>query len=203
MELLERDPFLHALAEQLNLAAAGRGRVAVVGGEAGVGKTSLLEAFAAAHDHAARILWSGCEALSTPRALGPLHDVARLVRGEHARSLREGEERSTLFAAALDELTREAPAVLIVEDAHWADDATLDFLKFLGRRVARLPLLVVISYRDDETGPGHPLRLMLGDIPAGTLERIRLERLSRDAVEQLSGAAGREGAEVYEVTGGN
>src|SRR5687768_8433533 len=126
MELLERERFLHTLGGRLSLAAEGRGGLVAVGGEAGIGKTSLLEAFAAAHDRTARILWSGCEALSTPRALGPLHDVARLVRGELARSLREGEERSTLFAAALDELTREAPAVLIVEDAHWADDATLD-----------------------------------------------------------------------------
>ncbi|HVR42013.1 MAG TPA: AAA family ATPase [Thermoanaerobaculia bacterium] len=203
MELLERDTFLHALTARLAVAAAGRGGIVVVGGEAGIGKTSLLEAFVAAGDEGARILWSGCEALSTPRALGPLHDIARLVRGELARSLREEEERSALFAAALDELTREAPTVLVVEDAHWADDATLDFLKFLGRRVARLPLLVVISYRDDEAGPSHPLRLMLGDIPAASLERIRLERLSPEAVAQLSRAAGRDGREVYEVTGGN
>ncbi|HVS32207.1 MAG TPA: AAA family ATPase, partial [Thermoanaerobaculia bacterium] len=188
---------------RLSLAAAGRGGVVAVGGEAGIGKTSLLEAFAAAHEETARILWSGCEPLSTPRALGPLHDVARLVRGELERALREREGKSTLFAVALDELTREAPAVLIVEDAHWADDATLDFLKFLGRRVARLPVLVVISYRDDETAAAHPLRLMLGDIPAGTLERMRLRRLSREAVERLSAQAGRDGREVYEVTGGN
>jgi DNA-binding CsgD family transcriptional regulator len=203
MQLLERDPFLHALSERLNLAAAGQGGVAVIGGEAGVGKTSLLEAFSAIHDDAARILWSGCEPLSTPRALGPLHDVARLVRGELARALRDGDQRSTLFAAAIDELTRETPTVLIVEDAHWADDATLDFLKFAGRRVARLPLLLVISYRDDETGPGHPLRLMFGDIPPSTLERMRLERLSRAAVERLSQAAGRDGTEVFNATGGN
>jgi DNA-binding CsgD family transcriptional regulator/tetratricopeptide (TPR) repeat protein len=203
MELLERDPFLDALSERLSLAASGRGAVVVIGGEAGIGKTSLLEAFVAGHDERARILWSGCEPLSTPRALGPLHDVARLVRGELARSLRDGEQRSTLFATALDELSRQSPTVLIVEDAHWADDATFDFLRFLGRRVARLPLLLVISYRDDETAASHPLRLMLGDIPAASLERMHLERLSRDTVELLSHAAGRNGREVYEVTGGN
>ena len=203
MELLERDAFLHALSGRLTLAVAGRGGVAIIGGEAGIGKTSLLEAFGAAHDETARILWSGCEALSTPRALGPLHDVARCVRGELERSLREGEPRNSLFATALDELTRQTPTVLIVEDAHWADDATLDFLKFLGRRVARLPLLLLITYRDDETAADHPLRLMLGDIPAATLERIHLERLSRNAVEQLSNSAGRDGGEIYEVTEGN
>src|SRR5688572_12538340 len=114
MELLERDPFLQALTGRLKLAATGRGGVAVVGGEAGIGKTSLLEAFAATHDNDARILWSGCEPLSTPRALGPLHDVARLLRGELERVLREGEPRNTLFAVAVDELTRETPTVLIV-----------------------------------------------------------------------------------------
>jgi DNA-binding CsgD family transcriptional regulator/tetratricopeptide (TPR) repeat protein len=203
MDLLERDSFLETLAERLSLASSGHGGVIVIGGEAGVGKTSLLEAFAAVHDETARVLWSGCEPLSTPRALGPLHDVARLVRGELTRSLHDGAQRSTLFAAAFDELTRQAPTVLIVEDAHWADDATLDFLKFLGRRVARVPLLIVISYRDDETAARHPLRLMLGDIAAVTVERIHLERLSRDAVEQLSRSAGRDGREVYDVTGGN
>src|SRR5687768_17484030 len=123
MELLERDAFLHVLTERLTLATAGRGAVVALGGEAGIGKTSLLEAFAAKHDDDARILWSGCEPLTTPRALGPLHDLARLVRGELARALHDSEPRNVLFAAALDELTHEAPAVLIVEDAHWADDA--------------------------------------------------------------------------------
>ena len=118
MDLLERDPFLRTLSDRLNLAAAGRGAVAIIGGEAGIGKTSLLEAFAAAHGEMARILWSGCEPLSTPRPLGPLHDVARFLRGELERSLRDGEQRSTLFATALDELSRESPTVLIVEDAH-------------------------------------------------------------------------------------
>jgi DNA-binding CsgD family transcriptional regulator/tetratricopeptide (TPR) repeat protein len=203
MELLERDAFLHALTARLNLATAGRGGVIAVGGEAGIGKTALLEAFAAEHDDDARILWSGCEPLTTPRALGPLHDLARLVRGELARALQDSEPRNVLFAAALDELTRDTPAVLIVEDAHWADDATLDFLKFLGRRIARLPLLAIVSFRDDETSARHPFRLMLGDIPSGTLERMRLERLSRKSVAKLGGAAALDGRELYDVTGGN
>ncbi|MGH9456067.1 MAG: ATP-binding protein, partial [Thermoanaerobaculia bacterium] len=203
MELLEREPCLEALAGALRLAGSGSGRIAAIYGEAGIGKTSLLEAFAAAHAGEARIFWSGCEALSTPRALGPLHDVARLTRGPLERGLAGETERSALFAIALDELARVAPTVLLVEDVHWADDATLDLLKFLGRRVAHLPLLVVLTWRDDEVGAGHPLRRTLGDIPAYTLERIRLERLSEAAVRRMSDAAARDGRDVFRVTGGN
>lgn len=203
MALLERESSLRALGARLELAASRRGTLAAIAGEAGVGKTSLAEAFAAERDSEARILWSGCEPLSTPRPLGPLHDVARKVRGELERALRSGAGRAELFAVALDELTRETPTVLILEDAHWADDATLDLLRFLGRRIAHTPLLIVMTWRDDEVPPSHPLRLTLGEIPAANVERIRLERLSRESVRLMSHAAGRDGSAVYEITGGN
>lgn len=203
MELLERETPLRALGARLGLAASRRGSVASVAGEAGVGKTSLVEAFAARHEAEARVLRSGCEALGTPRPLGPLHDVARHVRGELARALRTGAGRAELFAVALDELTREAPTILVLEDVHWADAATLDLLKFLGRRVAHTPLLVVTTWRDDEVPPSHPLRITMGEIPVANVERIRLERLSLAAVSSMSRAAGRDGDAVYQVTGGN
>jgi predicted ATPase len=85
-----------------------------------------------------------------------------------------------------------AARVLVVEDLHWADDATLELLRFLGRRLARLRLLVVLTYRDEEVGPGHPLRVLLGDLATVPgVDRLALRALSPAAVAALAGPAGR------------
>ncbi|HEV8190299.1 MAG TPA: AAA family ATPase, partial [Ktedonobacterales bacterium] len=159
-DLLERDQFLAALDEALRRAAEGHGRIALVSGEAGIGKTSLLECFLEQHP-ATRVLWGACEALFTPRPLGPLYDIAQQAPLQ-VRALLEGEAtRATLFAAVLDELIQ-APTILVIEDIHWADEATLDLIKYLGRRIHRTATLLIVTYRDDEIDKGHPLRLVLG-----------------------------------------
>lgn len=203
MQLLERDVELSSLATLLREIAAGRGSVVSISGEAGVGKTTLVEEHARASEREARVLWSACEALSTPRPLGPLHDVARHVRGELEELLRGGASRAVLFAAALDELTRCGPTLLIVEDIHWADDATLDLLKFLGRRIARVPLLVVVTWRDSEVAAGHSIRAVLADIPPQRLARLALQPLSRSSVAHLAAAAGRDPDLLFDLTRGN
>jgi DNA-binding CsgD family transcriptional regulator/tetratricopeptide (TPR) repeat protein len=90
---------------------------------------------------------------------------------------------------------------MVIEDVHWADEATLDLLKFLGRRINRVNSMLIASYRDDEVGADHPLRSVLGDLPH--LVRLRLPRLSEAAVERLANEAGRPVEDLYEVTGGN
>lgn len=191
MPLLERDPPLAELTAAVDRAIDGNGGVVALIGEAGIGKTSVLDELARRAGNRVRVLWSGCEALFTPRPLGPLHDIAPEL------GIDTDAPRERLFPAVLAALRRE-PTLFVVEDVHWADRATLDLLKYLSRRIARTSLLLALSYRDDEIGPDHPLILLLGEAGAA-LRRIALAPLSREAVERL--AAGRAG--VFELTGGN
>jgi DNA-binding CsgD family transcriptional regulator len=204
-ELLERDEYLSALDEALRQAAAGHGRVALVSGEAGIGKTALVERFIARAQErysSLRLLWGACEALFTPRPLGPLYDIAQQTASPLRSALESEANRATLFAAVLDELAQ-LPTVLVVEDIHWADEATLDLIKYLARRIARASSLLILSYRDDELGKDHPLRLVLGDLPAREVKRLRLPPLSEAAVATLAKMADRAVAELYRATGGN
>ena len=94
--------------------------------------------------------------------------------------------------------------VLVIEDVHWADEATLDLLRFLARRLGPAATLMVITYRDDEVGPLHPVQLLAGDLASSTLvRRLRLAPLSRQAVALLAGQHGVDPEALYETTGGN
>jgi len=204
MDLLERDGALAEL-DALLADTAGGGRIAVVSGEAGAGKSSLATAFAAATGPRAWVLWGACDPLLTPRALGPLHDIAREVGGALRERMAAG-ERSAVFDALLDALDgprqRRRP-VVVMEDLHWADEATLDLVAFLGRRLAVLRVLLVLTYRDDEIGPDHQLRTVLAGLPRTLVRRFPLAPLSVQAVDELARRAGRASSSVYAVTGGN
>ena len=168
MGLLERAEALAMLNDAARRAAGGDGSLVLVSGEAGIGKSALLaRAFPGDEPHDTRVLWGACDPLFTPRPLGPLHDIARQVGGPLLDAASSSTTREALFGTMLDELRRHAPTtVVVIEDVHWADEATLDLLKFLGRRIHRTHALLVISYRDDEVGPTHPLRVVLGHLPA-------------------------------------
>ena len=199
--LLERHDALERLAQLLTQALVGPGRVAFVGGEAGIGKTSLLRAFTqSAACAAARPLWGACDPLHTPRPLGPLHDMAADIGTGVRAALARDAGRIEIFAAVLDALGRDARCV-VFEDLHWADEATLDLLAYLGRRIERTRTLLLVSYRDDEIGPAHPLRRVLGALPGAA--RIGLARLSPDAVRELAGTHAIDAAAVHRVSGGN
>ena len=204
MELLEREEYLAEMAATLNQAAAGFGHAVFVSGEAGIGKTSLVERFTEQNAESSRVLWGACDALFTPRPLGPLYDIARQMRGS-LRPLIEAEApRANIFSAFLDELQSKAPAtIIVIEDVHWADEATFDFLKFMGRRVQRFPCLLLVTYRDDEVGAQHPLRYVLGDLPRRITKHLHLPLLSKAAVSALAERRGLEGESVYRATGGN
>jgi predicted ATPase len=161
----------------------------VVAGEAGVGKTVLLAEIVARQADRARVLLGACDPLMTPRALGPFHDLARQAGGAMARAL-QGGAREELVGAALDELAAgPPPRVMVVEDAHWADEGTLDLLALLGRRVERTTGALLVTTRTDEIGPA--LRAALGGIPSSAIRRIDLAPLSPGAVEELARRAGR------------
>jgi DNA-binding CsgD family transcriptional regulator/tetratricopeptide (TPR) repeat protein len=202
MDLLERAPLLEELGGELAAAAAG-GRVVLLAGEAGIGKSALVKRFAERQPAGTGFLLGACDPLLTPRALGPLHDIARQTGGRLAALLAAGSSREQLFDALLDELDREARQVVVVEDAHWADEATLDLLVFLGRRLERTSALLIVTYRDDELGPDHPLRGVLGALPQGLARRLRPQPLSEAAVRELARRAGRPAAGLRALTGGN
>jgi DNA-binding CsgD family transcriptional regulator/tetratricopeptide (TPR) repeat protein len=182
----------------------GQGRLALVGGEAGVGKTALLRRFCEDQPRSARIMWGACDSLFTPRPLGPLLDVVRLTGGELGRLVEAGAKPHDVAAALMNELTEGAPALVVLEDLHWADEATLDVVRIVGRRIGTVPALVVATYRDDELDPAHPLRLVLGELAtADSVDRTKLSPLSPAAVAELAGPHGVDPDELYRVTGGN
>jgi DNA-binding CsgD family transcriptional regulator len=201
-ELLERSRELAALGECLQEVRT-HGRVVFVSGEAGVGKTALLRRFCD-EGGAARILSGGCDPLFTPRPLGPLLAVAEETRGELEDVVASGVQPHEVVAALARELTTRVPTVFVLEDVHWADEATLDVLRLLARRVESVPALIVASYRDDELDWAHPLRVVLGELATSqNVVRLRLAPLSPGAVAQLAEPHGVDADELYRKTSGN
>lgn len=202
MELLERGNVLDILGEYSRDAARGSGRFVLLAGEAGVGKTSLLEALRDSRPEL-RWLWGACDGSFTPRPLGPLYEIAMDVGGRLAQLCTNGADRRELFGAFLDELSADRPTVVVIEDLHWADDATLDWLRHLARRIGAIPAMVIASYRDDESSSDDPLRNVIGQIVThrGT-RRMSLPTLTVDAVRQLAARTEADADEVYRLTGG-
>jgi len=202
MLLLERDLHLKALRSALS-EAGSEGRVALVYGEAGIGKTSLVEHFLDEHKTKWRTLQGACDSLFTPRPLGPLHDIAFQTQGQLFNLLDSESNRMAIFSACLNEL-KEQETILVIEDVHWADEATLDLLKYLGRRIRQTVSLMILTYRDDEIGADHPLRILLGDLASShAVHRIPVTHLSIDAVHELAKNRKVDSVELHRLTNGN
>jgi DNA-binding CsgD family transcriptional regulator/tetratricopeptide (TPR) repeat protein len=205
LRLVERREQLAALNESLaSVRRRSRGRVALVRGEVGIGKTALLTHFCASLGPAVRVLWAACDPLFTARPLGPLLDVSRVTGGELAENVEGGAAPHDVAAALTRELEAPAPTVLVLEDVHWADEATLDVLRLVARRAEGVPALIVASYRDEELDRTHPLRLLLGELPGnGSITRLELTGFSAEAVASLAEESPLDAAELFERTAGN
>jgi DNA-binding NarL/FixJ family response regulator len=176
----------------------------LVAGEAGVGKTVLLKRFCDHHSQSARILWGACDALLTPGPLEPLFDIAEVTGGEIEKLVGSAARPHEVVAALLRELRGGRLTIVVLEDLHWADEATLDVLSLLGRRIGAAPALVVASYRDDELDHEHPLRIVVGELATReAVERLRLEPLTPAAVARLAAPHGVDAEELHRTTGGN
>jgi DNA-binding CsgD family transcriptional regulator/tetratricopeptide (TPR) repeat protein len=201
--LLEREGFLEALRELQAAAETGHGRLVLVAAEAGGGKTALVHAFRAEAEGGTRFLVGACDALLTPRPLGPFADISGETGGELARLIGSGAKPHDILGALLDELSS-APNVLVLEDVHWADEATRDVLRLLGRRLEAVRSLVIATYRDDEIHTTHPLQAVLGELTSARgVERLRLPALSPDAVRELAEPTSADADELFRLTGGN
>lgn len=202
MELLERHCAQEDLRLMLRNADRQRGSLLLLGGEAGVGKTSLLQQFSTEARSSARVLIGHCDALSTPRALGPLYDIADPTL---ERLLADHAPRETLLRALLASFAARPQATLLaIEDAHWADEATLDLLRYLGRRIANTRAMLVVTYRDDEIGPRHPLQRLLGDLATtDAVQRMVLRPLTLQAVSAMAAGSELDATELFARTRGN
>ena len=199
--LLERDREVELLADLLAGVGSSGGKVVLIRGEAGIGKTSLVKEFVERHCDEAHVLSGSCDDLSTPQPLGPFYDIARTEPGIR-QALNDG-NRPALFEALVDVLSRTLrPTVLVIEDTQWADGATLDAITYLGRRVGSSNGLLLLTYRDEEVDYDHLLRTVIGDLSPTDLARVTLEALSVEAVESMLDGS-HDLAEVMRLTNGN
>jgi DNA-binding CsgD family transcriptional regulator len=200
MQLLERDHLLRTLDACVS-DLSETGRLVCLTGEAGIGKTSVAHVIADRAAGKVRVLWGACEDLSTPAPLAPLQDFARDGTWD-PRPAAAFANQMAFFEAAFAGLTSE-PTLAILEDLHWADDATLDFVRFAGRRIKRAPLVLLITARDDTSESQALLRRVLAEVPPDNYERVVLPRLSKKTVEDVAGDHGMDGSAVYALTSGN
>jgi DNA-binding CsgD family transcriptional regulator len=192
--LVERDVQLAVLGDGLAAAGEGAGSVVVVSAEAGGGKTALVTALAEG-DGATRVLWGSCDDLVTPLPLAPFLEIARQA-GPAVESAFASGSREAAMEALLDEIERRPhPVLVVVEDIHWADQASLDLILVLAGRVKRLPALVVLTVRSESATP-ETRRLLAR--AAGV--RMDLPPLTHEGIAAL---AGDRAGWLEQLTGGN
>jgi DNA-binding CsgD family transcriptional regulator len=203
VRLTERDHELGELQSRADDARVGRGRMVLVCGESGAGKTSFVEAFVERWVRDERVLWGACDPLPTPRPLGPIHDMAHRLAPATRAVLERSDQPYDIFAAVNDDL-RTAPSVLVLDDLHWADQGTIDLLRFVLRRVAQTRSLIIGTVRDDEVGANHPMRELLGDIARSPrAHSVSMPPLSVQAVRDLVGHSPVDPVWLHRVTAGN
>lgn len=193
------------LKARFNNAAAGEGHCIFINGEAGIGKTSLVKAFCKHHKNDSTIYKGMCDALFTPRPLAPFYDIALQVSNNAGWLKNESiTDRPLLFANFFRELnTRQGPVIIVFEDIHWADEATIDFIKFFARRISQTSCLFLLTSRNDEIHNNHPLKHLPGQLSPDTFTRLQLTPFSREAVEKMAAEKGYKGEDVYSISGGN
>ena len=204
MELIERAGFLTSLLSSFDHVARGEGHCILLGGEAGMGKTSLVRAFCKQIKSNCKIYQGTCDALFSPRPLAPLYDIIWQMGTDIRDDDGSPTDRAALFSRFLYELEyQKGTTVIVIEDIHWADEATLDFIKFFVRRITRVHSLFIVTYRDDEIHSRHPLRSVLGQLPPDAFTRMQLTPLSKQIVEEMAVEKGYRGEDVFTISGGN
>ena len=199
--LIERAAFLASLEGLLGEALDGGGRLVFLGGEAGVGKTTLAVVLADAAGVPVRR--GSCDNVTTAEALGPILDaLPELIAAVNDEA---GVSRLRLFRNVRGALSG-SPMLLLLEDVHWADEVTLDILRYLGRRLAGLRLMIMATFRSEEVSRDHPLTVVMGDLAGlSGVVRMQLPPLTATGVRQLLDTAGSalDADAIFQRTGGN
>ncbi len=198
--LVEREEELARLGTLLDAAADG-GRVLFVSGAAGTGKSTLLSAVRDEARPGVVVRCGRCDPTSTPAPFAPLYEMLPTLPEAVAEALHAGARRELVFSGLLEEL-RDTPSVLAVDDVHWADEATIDLLRYLGRRIGETRAALVCTYRDEEVDRSHPLQALLGELGPGA-ERMQLRALTVDGVARLADGTLLDPLKVYAASGGN
>lgn len=203
--LLERNEDLEKLARIFEAASKGAGQTVFVMGEAGIGKTSLVKTFLENVRAEAVVYVGSCDSLFSARPLGPLIDIATYTPGELLDVVSSEKDRGVLFALFLQKFfSSPNPVVVLFEDIHWADEATLDFVKLLSRRIQNQKCLFLLTFRDDEVGARHPLKHIAAEMPTGSFTKLFLRRLTEQAVVDWSIQCGsNSGKDIFKLTQGN
>jgi DNA-binding CsgD family transcriptional regulator len=203
VKLVERTQDLAELSACADRALASEGALVVVSGESGAGKTAFVERFLADRTGDARVLSAMCDPLATPRPLGPVHDIADSL-SERTRQLLDGAEHPyDIFEAVFADLGAQ-PTILVIDDLHWADQGTVDLLRFVLRRIHRRQLLVVGTAREEEVGTAHPLRTLLADVARSDSAHLAvLLPLTLEGVRELAADRLADAGWLHQTTGGN
>jgi predicted ATPase len=200
--LLEREEELGLLADLLENVGSSGGKVVLIRGDAGIGKSALVRGFVTLVADSAHTHGGFCDDLETPQPFGPLWDMAR-EEPELSEALRAS-DRQQVMQTLFDLLSRSLrPNLVVIEDTHWSDEATLDAVKYVGRRIARTNGLLVLTYRDEEVDFENPLRTVLGALRSESVARVELKGLSRTAVADIVAQLGLDPDVVLEATRGN
>jgi len=200
--LLERERELGVLAGLFEGVGSSGGRTVLIRGEAGIGKTALVREFIDRHSDSAHVLVGVCDDLLTARPLAPFRDMAR--RESSLVDPLNSDDWSGVVDTVLDLLSRGLrPTVMLIEDTQWADEATLDAVSVLGRRIGDTNGLLLLTYRDSDVDFDHPLRSVMGGLPSDRVVRFRLAGLSMEGVSLLVAGSGHNPEQVFSATDGN
>ena len=202
--ILEREKELQVLESALEKARHGHGQLVIICGEAGIGKTKLIDHFVQSQQESLRFLRGACDPFSIPHPLCPLIDIARQIPDEELSQMLWQPSRPIIFHACIEKIQSLIQTTVVVfEDIHWADEATFDLMIYLGRRIQETNCLMIITYRNDALPSDHPIRHVVGRLSGQHIERLNLECLSRDTVISLVDKASISGEQLYQLTDGN
>ena len=202
--LLERESYLTALAAAFVQVQSGEGRLIILSGEAGSGKSSLAEHFAKQLAISSKVQRGYCEDLFAPRPLGAFDDILSGFDLSHTGRQLGSVGINLLFPTILQKITQVTdPLLWIIEDVQWADHQSLDLIRYLARRIHRIPLMLIVTVRQEDLAIHTKRAALMSDLPPRSIMQIDLPRLSRSAVAQLTQSIAEYSDSIFTATGGN